>query len=250
MERECIKEAPTVTEAVDAALEELGVQQDAVAYEVLEEPGRKMFGIGGDRGAKVRVWVKEEYLAELEAAKPAARALTPEVGTFHSVHPMSTVMELVCLGMKDQLSTGEFVVAEAGVIASIYVSELTNDRIVVTAGNTLDKYFSFTVELTSGDDGTTGHAYLDRPFNEINRWMGNAMEIAFGIQRVLTELRRPSMSGRSLANVTVASARGDRAGAVEPCCRMEGHESAEEARGTRGRLSGVVTVMICCPNTW
>lgn len=73
MELECIKEAPTVAEAVDAALEELGVQQDAVGYEVLEEPGRKMFGIGGDRDAKVRVWVKDAYLAELEDAKRVAR---------------------------------------------------------------------------------------------------------------------------------------------------------------------------------
>ena len=84
MERECIKEAPTVAEAVDAALEELGVQQDAVGYEVLEEPGRKMFGIGGDRGAKVRVWVKAEYLAELEDAKRAARdvlEIEPEAGS-------------------------------------------------------------------------------------------------------------------------------------------------------------------------
>lgn len=75
MELECIKEAPTVAEAVDAALEELGVQQDAVGYEVLEEPGRKMFGIGGERGAKVRVWVKDEYLAELEDAKRVAREI-------------------------------------------------------------------------------------------------------------------------------------------------------------------------------
>ena len=72
MDRECIKEAPTVAEAVDAALEELGVQQDAVGYEVLEEPSRKVFGIGGDRGAKVRVWLKDEYLAELESAKRVA----------------------------------------------------------------------------------------------------------------------------------------------------------------------------------
>jgi len=72
MERECIKEAQTVADAVDAALEELGVQQDAVGYEILEEPGRKMFGIGGDRPAKVRVWVKNDYMAELEDAKKAA----------------------------------------------------------------------------------------------------------------------------------------------------------------------------------
>ena len=73
MKRECIKEAATVADAVDAALEDLGVQQDAVGYEVIEEPGRKMFGIGGGHGAKVRVWVKEEYLTELEDAKAVAR---------------------------------------------------------------------------------------------------------------------------------------------------------------------------------
>ncbi|NTU70504.1 MAG: KH domain-containing protein [Coriobacteriia bacterium] len=73
MERECIKEAATVAEAVDAALEELGVQQDAVGYEVLEEPGRKMFGMGAERGAKVRVWVRDEAVAEIEDAKRIAR---------------------------------------------------------------------------------------------------------------------------------------------------------------------------------
>ncbi len=68
MERECIKEAPTVAEAVDAALEELGVQQDAVAYEILEEPGKKIFGIGSERAARVRVWIKEDYLEEQRTA--------------------------------------------------------------------------------------------------------------------------------------------------------------------------------------
>jgi spoIIIJ-associated protein len=65
MEQECVKQAPTVEEAVDAALEELGVQQDSVEYEVLEEPGKKMFGIGSSQQAKVRVWVKPQVLAEL-----------------------------------------------------------------------------------------------------------------------------------------------------------------------------------------
>jgi spoIIIJ-associated protein len=65
---ECVKEAVSVAEAVDAALEELGVQQDAVEYEVLEEPGHKVFGIGSDRNAKVRVWLKPAYLVSLEAA--------------------------------------------------------------------------------------------------------------------------------------------------------------------------------------
>lgn len=78
MERECVKEAATVAEAVDAALEELGVQQDAVAYEIIEEPGKKIFGIGIERAAQVRVWVKDEFLAEMESAKLAEGDSDPE----------------------------------------------------------------------------------------------------------------------------------------------------------------------------
>jgi spoIIIJ-associated protein len=65
MEREMIKEAPTVEEALDAALEEMGVQQDAVDYEVLEEPSKGLFGIGAGKAARVRVRLKEGFLAEL-----------------------------------------------------------------------------------------------------------------------------------------------------------------------------------------
>lgn len=72
MERECITEGPTVEDAVDLALEELGVQQDAVEYEVLQEPGRKMFGVGAEREARVRVWVKESYLETIFEARDIA----------------------------------------------------------------------------------------------------------------------------------------------------------------------------------
>lgn len=58
MKTECITEAQTVEDAVDAALEELGVQQDAVDIEVLQEPGRKMFGMGGEKAARVKVSLK------------------------------------------------------------------------------------------------------------------------------------------------------------------------------------------------
>lgn len=75
MQAECVKEAPSVAEAVDAALEELGVQQDAVEYEVLEEPSHRRFGLGTDKAARVRVWVKASYLNDLEHA---AHPLTGE----------------------------------------------------------------------------------------------------------------------------------------------------------------------------
>jgi hypothetical protein len=73
-----------------------------------------------------------------------------------------------------------------GVLASIYVSELTENRLVVTAGNVLDTYFSFAVELTSADNGTHGRAYYDRPLKEIKRWSKNAMEQAAAVQSILT----------------------------------------------------------------
>ncbi|MBN2847093.1 MAG: KH domain-containing protein [Coriobacteriia bacterium] len=58
MSHEVIKEGPSVADAVDAALEEMGVQQDAVAIEVLSEPGKGIFG-GSGKPARVRVWLKE-----------------------------------------------------------------------------------------------------------------------------------------------------------------------------------------------
>jgi len=49
---------------VDAGLEELGVQADAAEYEVIAEPSHGIFGSG--KPAKVRVWLKKEFIAELE----------------------------------------------------------------------------------------------------------------------------------------------------------------------------------------
>lgn len=64
MRTEIVKEAPTVEEAVDAALEELGVQADAAEYEVVEAPSKGLFG--GARPATVRVWLKPETVAALD----------------------------------------------------------------------------------------------------------------------------------------------------------------------------------------
>ena len=68
MLRECVAEGPTVEDAVDAALEVLGVQQDAVEYEVLEESSRKFLGMGAGRSVKVRAWLKEDFVREIETA--------------------------------------------------------------------------------------------------------------------------------------------------------------------------------------
>ncbi|MCY3973837.1 MAG: Jag N-terminal domain-containing protein [Candidatus Dadabacteria bacterium] len=52
--RETEKEAPSIEEAIEEALIELGVQREEVEVEVLREPSRGILGIGG-RKAKVSV---------------------------------------------------------------------------------------------------------------------------------------------------------------------------------------------------
>lgn len=59
------KEGPTVAEALDAALEEMGVQQDAVEYEVVSEPGKGFFGSAG-KPAVVKAWLKPGIRIESE----------------------------------------------------------------------------------------------------------------------------------------------------------------------------------------
>jgi len=61
------KEGPSVADALDAALDEMGVQQDMVEYEVLEEPGKRRFGIGAEKTAKVAVWLKPGVQTDLES---------------------------------------------------------------------------------------------------------------------------------------------------------------------------------------
>lgn len=108
-----------------------------------------------------------------------------EVGTFSTLHPMRTMMEIICAAVQAQVSSGEVVPTEPGVLASIYVSSLTDDLIVVTAGNTVETYFTFSVQLSEDDSGTRGHAYWDRPLTEIKTWPGNAIDIKGSVKSVL-----------------------------------------------------------------
>jgi spoIIIJ-associated protein len=71
MKLETTGEGPTVEDALDAALAELGVQQDVVEYEVIEEPTqvRGLFGRSDETPARVHVRIREELVAELEPAQ-------------------------------------------------------------------------------------------------------------------------------------------------------------------------------------
>ena len=71
--------APTVEEAVQNGLEELGLPAEAVDIEVLDEGSRGIFGLG-TRMARVRLSVKETSLVEKETAiEPAETEKQPSV---------------------------------------------------------------------------------------------------------------------------------------------------------------------------
>ena len=68
MQKELIKEAETVEEAVKLAAEELGVSAEQLTVEVLQEPQKKTFGLFGGSLAKVKVTVTAVSPAEAAVA--------------------------------------------------------------------------------------------------------------------------------------------------------------------------------------
>lgn len=76
------KKAKTVDEAVNQALEELGVSKDAVEIEIIEE-SKGLFGILGSKEVKVRVTQKESE--EVLKAKEFISGVTERLGL--SVNP-------------------------------------------------------------------------------------------------------------------------------------------------------------------
>ncbi len=54
MEKEIIKQAATVEEAKALIMEELGLPEDSITFEVLQQPGKKLLGLFGGNEAEVK----------------------------------------------------------------------------------------------------------------------------------------------------------------------------------------------------
>jgi spoIIIJ-associated protein len=222
MERECIKEASTVAEAVDAALEELGVQQDAVGYEILEEPGRKMFGIGGDRGAKVRVWVKDEYLAELEDAKRVAR----EVLEVEDVEPGAPVM------IADESPSGSI----ADEPAELSDEEL--DKVADTAVEVLQTILSsFGIEGSSIEEyeGDEGEIILDVVGGDLAVLIGRHGRTLDALQALASAITNRKLGFRYPIIVDVEGYRHRRRQKLEDIARRSADRAARQHTAVRLR---------------
>ena len=68
MQKELLKEAETVEEAVQLAAEELHVPVEDLTVEVLQEPQKKAFGLFGGTKAQVKVTVKENDPSKVAVA--------------------------------------------------------------------------------------------------------------------------------------------------------------------------------------
>jgi spoIIIJ-associated protein len=71
--REIERSAPSVEEAVEAALDELGVSEQGAEIQILREPQKGLFGMGG-QDALVRVRVREEEASEADLEEQAELA--------------------------------------------------------------------------------------------------------------------------------------------------------------------------------
>lgn len=76
--REIVKSADTVEEAINLAVEQLGVPKESIDFEILEEPKTGILGFGA-RPARVRVFVKtsEDEQLILEAVTKVGKILDP-----------------------------------------------------------------------------------------------------------------------------------------------------------------------------
>ncbi|MEH0934519.1 hypothetical protein [Micromonospora psammae] len=119
--------------------------------------------------------------------KRSAAISAGEIGTFTSPHSLADTLAVAYAGIASQLSVAEREVQAPGIAASIYLSRLDATGLTVTAGNKIETYFQFRVDLQTHGNGCKGHASYDRPMSEINRWMGNAIKLSFGLRSAVTE---------------------------------------------------------------
>jgi spoIIIJ-associated protein len=82
--------APTIEEAIEKGLEDLGLPEEAVEVEILDEGSRGLFGIGS-RQARVRLTIKSEEEKESERAPVQQASMNTEVGQAPPEPPRTAV---------------------------------------------------------------------------------------------------------------------------------------------------------------
>jgi len=210
MQTEIVKEAPTVEEAVDAALEEFGVQADAAQYEIIDEPSRGLFGSA--KPAKVRVWLKPG-IAEQLASEP---------------------------GGEDGESPDEDDLLPESLRVSEEPAELTEeelDKVADTAVNVLQSVLkTFGIEAVIDEyEGDDGEIILDIVGGELAILIGRHGKTLDALQTLVGAATSRQLGFRHPVLVDVEGYRGRRREKLEDIARRTAERVARQGKAVRLR---------------
>lgn len=210
MQTEIVKEAPTVEEAVDAALEEFGVQADAAQYEIIDEPSRGIFGSA--KPARVRVWLKPGIAEQLEAD--------------HSGTDAGVVEE-------DDLLPEALRIADEP--AELTEEEL--DKVADTAVNVLQNILkTFGIEAVIDEyEGDDGEIILDIVGGELAILIGRHGKTLDALQTLVGAATSRQLGFRHPVLVDVEGYRGRRREKLEDVARRTAERVARQGKAVRLR---------------
>jgi spoIIIJ-associated protein len=201
MTEEIIKVAPSVEEAVDAALEELGVQADAAEFEVLEQPGR------GSSEAKVRVWLKPGRLVPQEDEDPEGESALPQELTSHAPTEIPDLSE-----------------EELDHIADTAVAAIQSVLTAFGIEATIDEY-----------EGDEGEIILDIVGGELGILIGRHGKTLDALQTVVAAITSRQIGQRFPVVVDVEGYRGRRREKLEDIAKRTADRVSRQSRAVKLR---------------
>ena len=153
------KTGKTVEDAIQAAVDELGVAADKIDVEVLELPAKRLFGLFGETPAKIRATLKETPTVEESAPvvdeKSAVKESAPVVDEKTAIEESAPVVD-----EKSAVEESAPVVEEIiePVLAPSPAEENTNTEALDKAKNFLHDVFNamnlnIEIDVTETDDG-------------------------------------------------------------------------------------------------
>src|SRR5450759_2986239 len=209
MKRETIADAATIEEALGVALIELGAEAGDVEYEVLDEPGKRLFG--AVRQARVRVWMKEEdETADIELPEEAL----PE--------------ELV----EETLPEPVVAEAEAEILTDEQLDEIADAGVAATQAILAGFGIEATIDEYEGDDG---EIILDVVGGDLGILIGRHGKTLDAMQTLVSALTNRAVNRRYPVLVDVEGYRSRRRVKLEDIAKRTADRVARQGRPVKLR---------------
>lgn len=209
MQTETITEGPTVEEAIDSALEELGVQADAAEFEVLDQPVSGVFG--ASRPARVRVWLKPSFVESLQR--------NDQVETDEEEEPLPAELRTASTEGTPELSEEEL------------------DKVADTAVAAIQQVLgTFGIEAAIDEyEGDEGEIILDIVGGELGLLIGRHGRTLDALQTLIGAITSRQLGFRYPVVVDVEDYRGRRREKLEDVARRTADRVARQGRPVKLR---------------